>query len=211
MQLRKKKQRENAAAVMDASALGSVGSAVWTLACLLERLQRCTVEGDSEEVAVRVARDSRYSTVWLFQRVYSSSPEMAVGLITLTAEFVERALDGLVCGVGGMILDAEVVEKEEDEKRDDVRVEERRGNSSWSDIGILDETERRRMGDNACVSYMRKKMVYEHMIVEEKRRNPMILANYAQLLYQYEKDFDRYFYLLLFAVSFWNKDENFHL
>ena len=85
--------------------------------------------------------------------MFSSSPELALGVIVMTAEFMVKSVDGIVCSIASTILEPEKVCKEEE--------------------------------------YKRTSMQYEHMIVTEKR-NPMILSNYAQLMYEYEKDIDRY-------------------
>lgn len=130
---------------------------------MLENMQMSALEVDDKEILDRVSRDGKSSIVWLFQRVFSSSPQIAIGLLVMMMEFMVKSLDGFVCGIGSMIFESE--EKE------------------WG--GCLE------VGDDLCVDYVKRRVFYENLIVTGQR-DSVILSNYAQFLYLFENDIERY-------------------
>ncbi|XP_010918503.1 uncharacterized protein [Elaeis guineensis] len=176
--------------------LGSVGNAVWSLASLMEEIQRSILSEDdeAEETVETVSRDTGDSIVWLFRRVFSSSPNLAIGLLVLMAEFFVVSMERRKPKVLAL-----VAEVSNGSKLGPVEIGGNYG--SWSDIGILDDADKTALALAFDPDYIgRRCMAYETMIANEKT-NSLILSNYAQLLYQYEKDFDRANHYFSWAVS----------
>lgn len=77
---------------IDPAKLGPVGNAVWTLATLLQKLQKSALPVADEAVLDEVLTEGTWSVVCLFQRVFSSSPEIALRLLVMMAEFITRSV-----------------------------------------------------------------------------------------------------------------------
>ncbi|WOL05852.1 hypothetical protein Cni_G14583 [Canna indica] len=113
--------------------------------------------------------DTADSVVWLFRNVYCDSPGLLIDLLVLSANFLSAAVEREV-------------------PPPPIAVERYK---CWSDIGILEEfKEIERCGSEPLADYKRRAVAYEKMITSGMTSS-MILTNYAQLLYQYEKDIDR--------------------
>ncbi|KAG1355121.1 putative TPR repeat-containing protein [Cocos nucifera] len=192
VQLRKK-SKNSPRPRSSSPSLGSVGNAVWSLASLMEEIQRSILSEDDEleETVESVSRDTGDSIVWLFRKVFSSSPNLAVGLLVLMAEFFVVSMERRKPKV------LAVVEEPNGSKLGPPEIGRNYG--CWSDIGILDDADKTALVFDP--DYIgRRCMAYENMIANEKT-NSLILSNYAQLLYQYEKDFDRANHYFSWAVN----------
>ncbi|XP_008796732.3 uncharacterized protein LOC103712105 [Phoenix dactylifera] len=178
-------------------ALGSVGNAVWSLASLMEEIQRSILSEDdeAEDTAECVSRDTGDSIVWLFRKVFSSSPNLAVGLLVLMAKFFVASVGTEKPKVLAAVAEERNLDGPDASKPGPPGSYGRR----WSDLGILDGAEKAAF-DDRCPDSMRRRMAYENMIANEGT-NSLILSNYAQLLYQYEKDFDRANHFFRWAVN----------
>ncbi|XP_072957001.1 uncharacterized protein [Typha angustifolia] len=156
LQLRKKRMAAPRRPRLPSPDLGSLGYAVCSLASALESLQQSVVKEES-------STDAGDSIVWLFKKVFASSPLLVVQILSLTTEFLATSALPLL----PRPLDTGEF-------------------TCWSDIGILDDSDKAMY----CDDYKRKRAAYEQIIVTEMASS-LILANYAQLLYQYENDPDR--------------------
>ncbi|KAG0503811.1 hypothetical protein HPP92_003883 [Vanilla planifolia] len=181
------------------SVLGPIGGAVWSLICLLEELHRSAVSVGDEAKRDRVFWDSTEPLVWIFLRVFSLSPIFSLRY-SLAANFVERSVDRCVLEDASIAFDMDM---EMFSPATEFRYQRRFSAvagvvgdteigdfSCWGDIGILDDSEKEVL-DVRLPCPLRRRFLYEAMIVREKEQNSLVLSNYAQFLFQVEKDLDR--------------------
>ncbi|KAI0494590.1 hypothetical protein KFK09_024731 [Dendrobium nobile] len=188
----------------DPSALDPISCAVWSLICLFEELHKSAVYVADETDQDRVFWDSTEPLVWLFLRVFSTSPNILSAILGLTASFVARSVEKSVVETVSSAFDLQMgtatPTSEVAGQWVDSGVPAAAGAVgesleigdywSWGDIGILDDSVRVE-SDSRWLNYRRRRSHYESMIVREKQLNSLILSNYAQFLYQFEWDLDR--------------------
>ncbi|XP_020595045.1 uncharacterized protein LOC110035145, partial [Phalaenopsis equestris] len=185
---------------VDPSALCPISGAVWSFICLLEELHKSAVYVAGEADQDRVFWDSTEPLVWIFLRIFSTSPNILSAILCLTAGFVALSVEESVVEtvssafdfeMGTATLSLEVASSgavAAGVVGDTLEIGEY---WSWGDIGILDDSER----VESCsrqLNHSRRRSYYESLIVREKQPNSLILSNYAQFLYQFEWDRDRY-------------------
>ncbi|WOL05850.1 hypothetical protein Cni_G14581 [Canna indica] len=154
--------------------LGAFGNAVRSLASVVEEIHRSVVlSGDKQAVKAAAWADAADSISWLFGNVFCTSPGLAAGLLVLMADFLTAAIKKEISA--GIAADEF---------------------KCWSDIGILEECKE----EARCGSCERRKMAYEK-IITSGITSSLIMSNYAQLLYQYEKDIDRANYYFKLATT----------
>lgn len=189
----------------DPSALCPISGALWSLICLFEELHKSAVHVAAEADQDRVFWDSTEPLVWLFVRVFSTSPNIVLAILCLTAGFVAQSVDKFVVEAVSSVFDLEmeVATPSSEAAGQPVTLSGTAaagviGDSleigeywNWGDVGILHDSDRVEF-DSRRMNYSRRLSHYESMIVREKRPNSLILSNYAQFLYQFEWDLDRY-------------------
>ncbi|CAL9044361.1 uncharacterized protein LOC135674949 [Musa acuminata AAA Group] len=182
VQLKKKRMNSRRPRAPPDTDLGDIGSAVWSLAYAMEEIQRSVLSSDYDgETRAGAPKDAAESLVWLFQNVFCTSPDLVVRLLVLLSEF-------LAASSKREIPDAIVFD-----------TAEAAASRCWFDVGILDEDEEARSYDGGRPDFKRRRAAYENMI-SSGLTTSLILSNYAQLLYQYEKDLDRAEYFFRWAV-----------
>ncbi|THU65766.1 hypothetical protein C4D60_Mb05t07090 [Musa balbisiana] len=182
VQLKKKRMNSRRPRAPPDTDLGDIGSAVWSLASAMEEIQRSVLSSDYDgETRAGAPKDAAESLVWLFQNVFCTSPDLVVGLLVLLSEFLAASSKREI--PDAIVFDAA----------------EAAASRCWFDVGILDEDEEARRYDGGRPDYKRRRAAYENMI-SSGLTTSLILSNYAQLLYQYEKDLDRAEYFFRWAV-----------
>ncbi|KAF0928855.1 hypothetical protein E2562_010713 [Oryza meyeriana var. granulata] len=184
-------------------------SAVAALVAVVEAVQGAAAGGAAE-----AARGAGDAMAWVIRKVHLESPDLAVGLLGLVASclgtVVEVEMDRIKDkeveasaaankaapdndgGDTDQIVDADAEMPE--------LVELDMETELWSRIGIMhnddedtpvfvDEDGLQEIIDIARVH--RRKAAYERIIATADDVNSLILSNYAQLLYQFDKDLDR--------------------
>lgn len=188
----------------DPSALCPISGALWSLICLFEELHKSAVHVAGEVDQDRVFWDSTEPLVWLFVRVFSTSPNILSVILCLTAGFVALSVEVSVVEAISSVFDLEMGTTTPASEAAGQRMTSSgtsaagaTGDSleigeywSWGDVGILDDPERVE-SDSRRRNYSRRRSHYESMIIREKQPNSLILSNYAQFLYQFEWDLDR--------------------
>jgi hypothetical protein len=205
-------KRKMAAARGVPRATSAAGCAVAALAAAVEAVQGAAVGGASG-----AARGAGDAVAWVFQKVHFESPDLAVGLLGLVASCLGTAVEMEMERMRAREAEASARKpdpsadahahdndhKDADEADDDVPmlvgldVEK----ELWARIGIqhgdddgdmpplgVDEDEQEAI--NIARTELRK-AAYERIIATSEA-NSLILSNYAQLLYEFDKDLDRY-------------------
>lgn len=188
---------------------GPTGRAVSALVWMIGELQRSVLAGGDggavdESVLDRASRDRRDSFVWLFRRVFFSSPNLVVSLLVLLANYVAFAAEvnstttGSAAPTASETTDSKksvhneaVVLKLEGSMAGSAPESIRLGDHlNWFDIGIKEGNldPRQQEDEETCVH--RRRRVYERAIAEGGV-NSLILSNYAQFLYRVANDHDR--------------------
>lgn len=121
--------------------------------------------------------DTGYSIIWLFHKVFVSSPVLTVGILGLMAEFVRVSLKS---EIRWLMADLEW----------EKRLQEGRKFVSWSEMGIAMQEKDSVVKSSDYLMSDRKKFSYERLIVCNEACS-LILSNYAQFLYQIAQDYDR--------------------
>ncbi|CAM0956578.1 unnamed protein product [Alopecurus aequalis] len=200
-------KRKMAAARGVPRATSAAGCAVAALAAAVEAVQGAAAGGASG-----AARGAGDAVAWVFQKVHFESPELAVGLLGLVASCLGTAVE---MEMGRMrareaeasarklepsaAADAHGDNDEDAEDADDVPmlvgldVEK----ELWARIGIQHGDDMPALGVNEdeqdAINIARielRKAAYERIIATSEA-NSLILSNYAQLLYEFDKDLDR--------------------
>ncbi|XP_078427476.1 uncharacterized protein LOC144699991 [Wolffia australiana] len=178
--------------------------AISAVVLMIGELQRWMMANSADEaVQGRISRDRRDSLLWLFRRVFFSSPDLVVSLLLLLADFVSFSAQkagaasvvstvnddqSLACAAISKDMSAELAP----ERAADWAPELNRLTNflSWFDIGVKEGA----LGpplhhdEESCVD--RRRRAYERTIAEGEA-NSMILSNYAQFLYRIANDHDR--------------------
>ncbi|CAA7399081.1 unnamed protein product [Spirodela intermedia] len=199
-----------------AAAEDPAGRAVSALVYMIGELQRSVLAGRDggavdESVLDRVSRDRRDSFVWLFRRVFFSSPNLVVSLLVLLANYVafsaeSNSLHGgattsTSASTAAPAYDTNDVDKLSQDQNSLLELEGQmlastsetiglRGYLNWFDIGIkegnLDPMQQE--DEETCAD--RRRRVYERAIAEGEATS-LILCNYAQFLCTVANDHDR--------------------
>ncbi|MQL74461.1 hypothetical protein Taro_006833 [Colocasia esculenta] len=189
---------------------GSTGRAVSALVCMIGELQRSVLAGRDggavdESALDRASRDRRDSFVWLFRRVFFTSPNLVVSLLVLLANYVAFAAEKNSTTTGSAAATAgsdtrgsekpahrvAVVSELEGSMAESASESIRIGDYlNWFDIGVKEGNldPRQHEDEETCVD--RRRRVYERAIAEGGV-NSLILSNYAQFLYRVANDHDR--------------------
>ncbi|XP_078440220.1 uncharacterized protein LOC144710348 [Wolffia australiana] len=163
------------------SADDPAGKAAAALLSMIGDLQRCVLPDES--VLDRASRDRRDSFVWLFRRVFFSSPNLLVSLLVLLADFVvfsaeinapEKVSPGEGLGEDCNLLLRDRILREF---------------LNWFDLGIKEGSLDPRQREEES-SADRRRRAYERAIAGGEASS-LILGNYAQFLYAVANDHDR--------------------
>ncbi|XP_078162179.1 uncharacterized protein LOC144557480 [Carex rostrata] len=156
--------------------LCSLGTSVLSLASLIAETHRLFFPSSNSSPNSSFSCDTGYSIIWLFQKVFVSSPVLTVGILGLMAEFVRVSLE---TEIRWLMADLEW----------EKRLREGRKFVSWSEVGI-DMQEDSVVKSSDSVMSDRKRFSYERLIVYNEACS-LILSNYAQFLYQIGQEYDR--------------------
>ncbi|KAE8767644.1 hypothetical protein D1007_60964 [Hordeum vulgare] len=186
-------------------ATSAAGCAVAALAAAVEAVQGAAVGGASG-----AARGAGDAVAWVFQKVHFESPDLAVGLLGIVASCLGTAVEMEMERIRAKEADesaskakATAVDDDDDGEDDaeedlpmlvglDVEKE------LWARIGIHhEEDDDMPLGvdddEQEAIDAARagiRKAAYERIIATSEA-NSLILSNYAQLLYEFDKDLDR--------------------
>ncbi|KAJ4784230.1 hypothetical protein LUZ62_035476 [Rhynchospora pubera] len=144
-----------------------LGNMIFSLASVIAEAQRSRALDSS-------AVDSEFSIVWLFQKVFASSSALTLGVFDLMGDFMDAALNE----IHWVLADLEwqkITAKGQSFK-------------SWSEVGVTMEDEAM-IGSDFEIMCAKRKEVYLKLI-EGTEACSMVLSNYAQFLYQIEKDYE---------------------
>ncbi|XP_006662486.2 uncharacterized protein LOC102707526 [Oryza brachyantha] len=169
------------------------------------------VQGAAAGGAAEAARGAGDAMAWVIRKVHLESPDLAVGLLCLVAScigtVVEVAKEVEASAAASAAAskaapddggDADQIEVDADAEMPEL-VELDMETELWSRVGIMhsdedtpefvDEDGLQEIIDIARVH--RRKAAYERIIATAADVNSLLLSNYAQLLYQFDKDLDR--------------------
>ena len=209
-------KRKVAAARGVPRATSAAGCAVAALAAAVEAVQGAAVGGASG-----AARGAGDAVAWVFQKVHFESPDLAVGLLGIVASClgtaVEMEMERMRAKEGkasagkleSSAADAYTHDDEDAEEADDVpmlmgldvekelwaRIGIQHGDDDGGGMPPLGVNEDEQDAINVARAEVRK-AAYERIIATSEA-NSLILSNYAQLLYEFDKDLDRYIPTLL--------------
>lgn len=211
-------RRKQAAAqrgVPRATATGAAGCAVAALVKAVEAVQGAAAGGAAE-----AARGAGDAVAWVFSKVHLQSPDLAVGLLGMVAcclgTIVEaergrvetktkpEASSGNAAEADRDHPDGGNGDAAEEQPEDDMPelVEADIEKELWSQIGILhgggpfgdsygqEELDEEEIKEIDGARARRRKAAYERVIASGGA-NSLILSNYAQLLYEFDKDINR--------------------
>uniref|UniRef100_A0A0E0M9D8 Uncharacterized protein n=1 Tax=Oryza punctata TaxID=4537 RepID=A0A0E0M9D8_ORYPU len=188
-------------------------SAVAALVAAVEAVQGAAAGG-----AAGAARGAGDAMAWVIRKVHLESPDLAVGLLGLVASclgtVVEVEMDRIKAkeveaSASASAAGSKAAPENDGGETDQIEdadaempelVELDMETELWSRIGIMhsdedtpvfvdDEDGLQEIIDIARVH--RRKAAYERIIATAADVNSLILSNYAQLLYQFDKDLDR--------------------
>ena len=186
----------------------AAGRAVSAIVFMIGELQRYVLGSSDQSVLDRISRDRRDSFLWLFRRVFFSSPYLVVSLLHLLANYVVFSVESNTFD-GGVAASAISAVESETNSRD--KISEERDSLSdlqqelllsetdtvslreflnWFDVGIKEGTldPRQHQDEESCSD--RRRRLYERAIAVGEA-NSLILGNYAQFLYTVANDHDR--------------------
>ncbi|KAM3402526.1 hypothetical protein ACQJBY_006417 [Aegilops geniculata] len=190
-------------------ATSAAGCAVAALAAAVEAVQGAAVGGASG-----AARGAGDAVAWVFQKVHFESPDLAVGLLGIVASCLGTAVEMEMERIRAKEIEesaikakpAAAVDDDDDNGEDADEADDltmlvgmEMEKELWARIGIHhdDDDDDMPLGDNddeqEAIETARagiRKAAYERIIATSEA-NSLILSNYAQLLYEFDKDLDR--------------------
>ncbi|XP_047043438.1 uncharacterized protein LOC124647560 [Lolium rigidum] len=205
-------KRKVAAARGVPRASSAAGCAVAALAAAVEAVQGAAVGGASG-----AARGAGDAVAWVFQKVHFESPDLAVGLLGLVASCLGTAVEMEMERMRAREAEASArktepvasaADAQDDDHCDDAEEADDvpmlvgldLEKELWARIGIQhgdDDDNMPPMGvdedEQEAINIARaelRKASYERIIATSEA-NSLILSNYAQLLYEFDKDLDR--------------------
>ncbi|KAG2537178.1 uncharacterized protein LOC120690715 [Panicum virgatum] len=200
-------RRKQAAAqrgVPRATATSAAGCAVAALVKAVEAVQGAAAGGASE-----AARGAGDAVAWVFSKVHFQSPDLAVGLLGMVAcclgTAVQAERDRMEARRLEALRNAEAEPDDDDgdaEEPEDLPelVEGDMEKELWSRIGILhggglngdgqEDLDEEEIKEIDSARARRRKAAYER-IIASGGANSLVLSNYAQLLYELDKDINR--------------------
>jgi len=211
-------RRKQAAAqrgVPRAMATSAAGCAVAALVKAVEAVQGAAAGGAAE-----AARGAGGAVAWVFSKVHLQSPDLAVGLLGMVAcclGTIVEAERGRMEAKKPEVSSGNAAEADrpdgngdaaEEPPEDDMPelVEADMEKELWGQIGILhggglfgdsygqEELDEEEIKEIDSARARRRKAAYERVIASGGA-NSLILSNYAQLLYEFDKDINRCFLL----------------
>jgi len=185
-------------------------SAVAALVKAVEAVQSAAAGGAAE-----AARGAGDAVAWVFSKVHFQSPDLAVGLLGMVACCLGTAVQAERDRMEARRLEAlRNAEPEPDDDDGDAEepedlpelVEGDMEKELWSRIGILhggglngdgqEDLDEEEIKEIDSARARRRKAAYER-IIASGGANSLVLSNYAQLLYELDKDINRCFLLLV--------------
>jgi len=169
------------------------------------------VQGAAVGGASCAARGAGDAVAWVFQKVHFESPDLAVGLLGIVASCLGTAVEMEMERMRAKETEASASKAEPTAADDDDNGENAEDADDlpmlvgldvekelWARIGIHhDDDDGMPLGDNddeqEAINAARagiRKAAYERIIATSEA-NSLILSNYAQLLYEFDKDLDR--------------------
>lgn len=153
-----------------------LGNMIFSLASVISEAQRSRALNPSPtRCSSSSAVDSGLSILWLFQKVFASSSALTLSIFDLMGEFMDVASNE----IHWVLADLEW---------EKVTAKSRSFNS-WSEVGVTMDDESMRESEFALMCAMRKDSYLK--LIEGPEPCSMVLSNYAQFLYQIEKDYER--------------------
>ncbi|XP_062201038.1 uncharacterized protein LOC133903628 [Phragmites australis] len=200
-------KRKLAAARRGVPRAAATSAAECAVAALVKAVE--VVQGAAAGGAAEAARGAGDAVAWVFRKVHFQSPDLAVGLLGMVASCLGTAVEVEMDRMQAKKPEASGnAEPDPDDNRDTEDpedlpelVEMDMEKELWARIGILHgdlygdsdvlvELDEDEIQEINSARARRRKAAYER-IIATGGANSLILSNYAQLLYEFDKDINR--------------------